>query len=75
MKHSANVKKEKSLLPSSVPRTDTLACIMQMCKDTFSTTEAFIRSVEATPEPMSVLSTDQQLYNMEQFCTQSPSFD
>ena len=45
MKHSANVKKEKSLLPSSVPRTDTLACIMQMCKDTFSTTEAFIRSV------------------------------
>ena len=73
MKHSANVKKEKSLLPSSVPRTDMLACIMQMCKDTFSTTEAFIRSVEAAPEPMCVLSTDKQLYNMERFCTQSPS--
>ena len=38
-----------------------------------STTEAFIRSVEAAPEPMCVLSTDQQLYNMERFCTQSPS--
>lgn len=43
---------------------------MQKCKDTSSTSDAFIRSVA---EPMCVLSTDQQLYDLERFCTQSPS--
>lgn len=72
-KQTASIKKEKSLLPSSVSRNDTLACIMQKCKDTIATSEAFIRSVEAAPEPMCVLCTDQQLYNMERFCTLTPS--
>ena len=52
MKHNAVLRKEKSPLPSSVSRNDTLACIMQQCKDTSSTSEAYIRSVEAAPEPI-----------------------
>lgn len=70
MKQASIIKKEPAC---SGLRTDTLACIMQQCKDTCSTSRAFIRSVEAAPEPMCVLSTDQQLHDMERFCTQSPS--
>ena len=73
MKQNATLVKEKSGFPSSVARNDTLACIMQQCKDTSSTTEAFIRSVEAAPEPMCILCTNQQLYDLERFCTQSTS--
>ena len=58
---------------SSIPRRDTLAEVMQMCKDTSSGTDAFIRSVEAAPEPMCVLATSQQLADIERFCTASPS--
>ena len=60
-------------LCSSIPRQDTLAEVMQMCKDTSSSTDAFIRSVEAAPEPMCVLATSQQLSDIERFCTASPS--
>ena len=59
-------------IPNSAPRQDTLAQVMQMCKDT-SGTDAFIRSVEAAPEPMCVLATNQQLADLERFCTSSPS--
>ena len=52
---------------------DTLAQVMQMCKDTCSSTDAFIRSVEAAPEPMCVLATDQQLCDLERFCLGTPS--
>ena len=48
---------------------DTLAEILQTCKATISTLEAFIRSVEAAPEPMCVLATDYQLSDMERFTT------
>ena len=51
----------------------TLAQVMQMCRDTSSGTDAFIRSVEAAPEPMCVLATSQQLTDLECFCTASPS--
>ena len=60
-------------ITSSIPRQDTLAQVMQMCKDTSSGSDAFIRSVEAAPEPMCVLATSQQLADLERFCTASPS--
>ena len=34
-----------------------------------SGSDAFVRSVEAAPEPMCVVSTDQQLLDIERFCT------
>ena len=46
---------------------------MQKCKDTCLTSGAFIRSVEAAPEPMCVLCTDQQLKDTERFCTKPRS--
>jgi hypothetical protein len=45
-----------------------LAQVMQMCKDS-SGCDAYVRSVEAAPEPMCIVSTDQQLFDMERFCT------
>ena len=42
---------------------------MQMCKDTFGADAEFICAVEAAPEPMCVLATNQQLTDLEQFCT------
>jgi len=52
---------------------DTLAQVMQMCKDTSLSTDAFVRSVEAAPEPMCVVATDQQLCDLECFCLGTPS--
>ena len=63
---------KQATIPNSAPRQDTLAQVMQMCKDT-SGTDAFMRSVEAAPEPMCVLATNQQLADLERFCTSSPS--
>ena len=54
---------------SGIPRTDTLAHVMKTCKETSSSEDAFIRSVEAAPEPMCV----QQLIDLQRFCTESPS--
>ena len=45
---------KKSSITSLVP-SDTLAEIMRVCKETISTSDAFIQSVEAAPEPMCVL--------------------
>ena len=46
---------------------------MQMCKDTSLSTDAFVRSVEAAPEPMCVVATDQQLCDLERFCLGTPT--
>lgn len=54
-----------------VSRTDVLAQVMLMCKES-SGSEAYVRSVEAAPEPMCILTTDQQLADMERFCTNDP---
>ena len=54
---------------------DILAHVMQMCKDTKGTDAEFVRSVEAAPEPMCVLATNQQLVDMERFCTGDSSWD
>ena len=53
-----------SSLSGSVPQSDTLVHVMQVCKETSSSMDAFIafiQSVEAAPEPMCVLATNQQL--------------
>ena len=71
---SANkVKLESQSMTSGVPRSDTLAHVMSQCKETSSGSDAFIRSVEAAPEPMCVLATNQQLSDLQRFCTDSPS--
>ena len=40
-----------------------------MCKDNEGNEHKIIRSIEVAPEPMCVLSTDQQLLDLERFCT------
>ena len=42
-----------------------------MCKE-FSGSQAYVKSVEAAPEPMCVLATEQQLVDLERFCTHDP---
>lgn len=54
----------------AMPHSDVLAEVMLMCKD--SSEQAYVRSVEAAPEPMCVLATDQQLADLERFCTGDP---
>ncbi len=68
LKYSA---KNQSKLPSTstFPRVDVLAHVMQMCKESSSSETVFVRSVEGAPEPMCVLATDQQLVDIERFCT------
>ena len=65
VKASANL----SSCTSDSVKYDTLAEVLQICKATIATHEAYIRSVEATPEPMCVLATDYQLSDMERFTT------
>ena len=62
--------KKKPQNPSYQPvNNDTLAKVLQMCKETTGTPEAFKRTVEAGPEPMCVLATRQQLTDMDRFTT------
>ena len=61
---------ESGLMTKGIPQTDTLAHIMNLCKHEKGS-RAFIRSVEAAPEPMCLLATDQQLVDLERFCTGS----
>ena len=53
-------------LCGNVQRTDVLAQVMQMCKDS-ANSGMFVRSVEAAPEPMCILASDQQLTDIERF--------
>ena len=69
---SAHAAKPQSSYATEIPRSDTLAHVMRVCKET-SGDEAFIRSVQAAPEPMCVLTTNQQLNDVQRFCTGSPS--
>ena len=48
-------------------KSDILALAMQMCKDSSDDEPVFIRSVEAVPEPMCTLATNQQLLDMDFF--------
>ena len=69
---SAHTTKQQSSCTAEIPRSDTLAHVMRECKEA-SGDEAFIRSVQAAPEPMCVLTTNQQLSDVQRFCTSSPS--
>ena len=69
LKHSTKLKESKHNSGCSLPLKDVLAEVMQMCKDNEGSEHKFIRSFEAASEPMCVLSTDQQLLDLERFCT------
>ena len=60
--------------PITLPNTDTLAAIMQQCKATSAGPHAYIRAVQAAPEPVCVLATDQQICDLVRFCTNSSKF-
>ena len=64
---------QSGLIPGSISRSDTLAQVMQVRKEMSSSMDAFVQSVEAAPEPMCVLATNQQLADLERFCILSPS--
>ena len=64
-----SLKNGQSSSNESHSNTDVLAQVMQMCKESSGGETAFVRSVECAPEPMCVLATDQQLVDMERFCT------
>lgn len=52
-------KVDSTSLAHNMPRNDTLAQVMMMCKETVSSSDAFVRCVEAAPEPMCILATNQ----------------
>lgn len=58
---------------SSTPNHDLLYAVMEMCLKA-KNGEDFVRSVQASPEPMAVLSLDQQLVDLERFCTNEEEF-
>ena len=69
--YNLNYRKKNSqshLSSSGVQRSDVLAQVMHMCKESVGS-EMFVRSVEAAPEPMCILASDQQLKDLERFCT------
>lgn len=53
-----------------------LYAVMEMCVKTKSgcPSEKFIQSVQAAPEPLSVLALEQQLLDLERFCTCEDEF-
>jgi len=55
-----NLKHTAKLVTASSFQHDILAHVLQMCKDTKGTDAEFVRSIEAAPEPMCVLATNQQ---------------
>lgn len=65
--HSAKVKQKIVTIPSG--STDSSVQVMYMCKKPIFSTEAFIQSIVAAPEPMCMLTSHQQLTDLERFCT------
>lgn len=59
-------KKVPTINSDGLLQADVLSQVMLMCKDD---SNSFVRAVEAAPEPMCILATDQQLLDMERFCT------
>ncbi|MBC6401887.1 MAG: hypothetical protein GDA37_12950 [Ekhidna sp.] len=51
-----------------------LAEAMELCKSGLNSSEDFVRSVQAAPEPMCILATDRQLDEMVRSCTDSSAF-
>ena len=57
----------KDSMSSGICQSDTLTHVLHQCKETSSSSDAFIRSVEAAPEPMCVLATNQQICDLQRF--------
>ena len=72
MKFSLKNTTSQSNVSQPLPRIDVLAQVRIMCKES-SGSRAYDRAVEAAPEPMCVLTSDQQSVDLERFCT-SDSF-
>ena len=54
---------------------DALLNVMVICKESQGKdANPFVRIVTSAPEPMSVLCTNAQLYDMQRFCTDSVNF-
>jgi len=68
-KHFTKHQFNTTLSSLSSCQNDVLAQVMQMYKDHCGTENEFVCAVEAAPEPMCVLATNQQLLDMEHFCT------
>ena len=64
-----NASKSLKRAQNPVVNCDTLAEVLQACKETVASPDVFIRTVEADPEPMCVLVTQNQLTDMEKFTT------
>ena len=67
-------KQEFRSKPASSQNADTLTAIMHQCKETSTGPHAYIRAVQAVPEPVCVLATDQQINDLVRFCTDPDYF-
>ncbi len=60
----------KKAISKDVPAgKDTLAEMMRICKEEVNSEEVYVWVVEAAPEPMCVLASEQQLADLDRFCT------
>ena len=60
---------------SKSPENDALLNVMVMCKESQGKdADPFVRVVTSAPEPMSVLCTNAQLFDIQRFCTDSVHF-
>ena len=54
---------------------DPLLSVMAMCKESYGKdSNPFVRLVTSAPEPMCVLCTNSQLFDLERFCTRNDNF-
>ena len=56
------------------PNHDLLYAVMEMCMKSKSEGEKFVQCVQAAPEPMCVLALEQQLLDLQRFCTCEDEF-
>ena len=73
IKHQLKAKQGCSSGASKGKGRDLLFTVMEQCK--LSQKESrFVQEVTCAPEPMAILATDQQLLDMERFCTNESAF-
>lgn len=68
------VRNARYKLSDPQPKKDTLYEVMKMCIDDQSRADPFVRCVQAAPEATCVLATNNQLHDLERFCTGSGVF-
>ena len=59
----------RKAVTKDVPGKDTLAEMMRICKEAANSKEVYVRAVEAAPEPTCILASEQQLVDLDRFCT------